>query len=660
VLLAQSKWTAATAAFERAIAVNPELAEAHCNLGDAFHGQGQMQQAERHYMRALAIRPAFAEAHNKLGVVLVGRGAFTEAGQHFQTALRLQPRLTDAYTNLAALLLMGSKSSEALAVLRQALSISDAVTVKRQLAQCIRLLTDLPDNEDFRTLVFRAISEQWARPNDMVATAVRLLKRDSVIGAGVSRALQTPRLPARELLPPAGWETIAENQLLHALMETAIVSDIEFERFLTVMRSALVPRASISIASVPEKAHMLNLRCALAQQCFINEYVFASTDDEISAVALLRDQIISAMAAGTPIAPTDLVAVASFHPLHSLPGAARLLDRTWPQNVDKVLTQQVREPEEEAMLGASVSSVTAIRDSVSLAVQDQYEQNPYPRWVKSRPGDYYSLRIDQHLRNTFPAAVFQSTHKEHLDILVAGCGTGQYAIESATRFSSSHVLAIDLSRASLAYAIRKAREAGVGNIEFRQADILELGSLGQTFDIIDASGVLHHLNDPLAGWRLLLSLMRPGGYMEVGLYSEIARAEVVEARAFIQERGYDATPPGIRSAREAIARDERAAFKRVRNRGDFFSMSSCRDLLFHVQEHRFTIPQISAFLAESGLNFIGFEVDAATVGRYRARFPADPAMTELKSWEAFEIENPETFIRMYQFWVQKPLPVPGP
>ena len=42
---------------------------------------------------------------------------------------------------------------------------------------------------------------------------------------------------------------------------------------------------------------------------------------------------------------------------------------------------------------------------------------------------------------------------------------------------------------------------------------------------------------------------------------------------------------------------------------DFYSTSECRDLLFHVQEHRMTLPQIKAFLVAQELQFLGFEID---------------------------------------------------
>src|SRR5439155_11233681 len=131
------------------------------------------------------------------------------------------------------------------------------------------------------------------------------------------------------------------------------------------------------------------------------------------------------------------------------------------------------------------------------------------------------------------------------------------------------VLAVDLSRASLAYAMRKTRALGRTNIEYAQADILKLGSLEKSFDVIESSGVLHHLADPLAGWRVLLTLLRPGGFMAIGLYSEIARADIVATRAFIAGQGYRPTAEDIRRCRQDLL-DAGERFKNVTASGDFF------------------------------------------------------------------------------------------
>ena len=141
--------------------------------------------------------------------------------------------------------------------------------------------------------------------------------------------------------------------------------------------------------------------------------------------------------------------------------------------------------------------VKPIKDSVSLDVQTQYEENPYPRWVNTRLMrkpmtiseviSKLELRVANHT-NSFPKAP---------KILVAGCGTGQHSVVTASRFKNCHVTAIDLSLSSLSYAYRKTEELGLKNIEYMQADILDLGMLGQQFDIIESGGVLHHMADPV-------------------------------------------------------------------------------------------------------------------------------------------------------------------
>ena len=104
----------------------------------------------------------------------------------------------------------------------------------------------------------------------------------------------------------------------------------------------------------------------------------------------------------------------------------------------------------------------------------------------------------------------------------------------------------------MCYAKRKTPADLASRIDYAQADILKLGSIDRSFDVIDASGVLHHMADPLEGWRILLSLLRPGGLMHLGFYSEAGRSDVVAARAFIAERGFGSTPDDIRRCRQEL------------------------------------------------------------------------------------------------------------
>jgi len=142
--------------------------------------------------------------------------------------------------------------------------------------------------------------------------------------------------------------------------------------------------------------------------------------------------------------------------------------------------------------------------------------------------------------------------------------------------------------------------------------------------------------------------------MRLGLYSVRARRDVVAARQFIAERGYSSTPSDIRRARQDLI-ESRARFGRVTSSRDFYVTSECRDLLFHVQEHCYTLAQLRKMLGSLHLRFIGFLLEPHVLHAYRMRFPADRSLTDLDSWSAFEAEFPETFAGMYRFWVQKPV-----
>jgi len=320
----------------------------------------------------------------------------------------------------------------------------------------------------------------------------------------------------------------------------------------------------------------------------------------------------------------------------------------WPAALAGLVRQQLHEPAEEARDRSTIAALTPIADT-SAPVRRMYEENPYPRWtiitrdLLPKNGDAKRDGETCSSAERVPAE----------NILVAGCGTGSKAIRTALLFPNSKVLAVDMSLSSLAYARRKAREANVRNIEFAQADIMNLGVIGRRFDKIEVIGVLHHLQDPLAGWRILLSLLRPGGLMLVGLYSVSARKAINVARAFVSERGYRSTPEDIRVCRQALIADETLR-RELGSIHDFFTMSDCRDMLFHVMEHQFTIPQIKAFITEQHLSFLGFDIDPENLAAFQRQFPDPAALVDLDGWERFEVANPRAFIQTYLFYVQSP------
>lgn len=442
---------------------------------------------------------------------------------------------------------------------------------------------------------------------------------------------------------------LASDIFMRCALQSTVIRGVTLELFFTNLRAALL-RLAAADAAEPANVDddVAGLFCALAQQCFLNEYVYTQGEEETRLATRLRDLLLQKLSAGNRISPLLLAAVAAYFPLQSLQDAKSLLAAEWPPYVAELLRRLVREPLEEQEDRRAIAALTAIDDRTSLDVMAQYEENPYPRWTINPLSAYTGALKGQ----AESAQGGRSPAGEN--ILIAGCGTGEHAFDIAQKSPQARILAIDLSRASLAYARRKTRQEGLRNIEYAQADVLELGALGRTFDRIEAVGVLHHLADPKAGWRVLLSLLAPDGVMRIGLYSEAGRRPIVEARALIAARGYRATQQDIRAVRQDIIRaKDDPRWETLLTVGDFYSMSGCRDMLFHVMEHRFTIPEIAAFIARQGLVFLGFELDAKTIERFRQQHPAAEALLDLEAWDAFERANPRTFRNMYMFSVRK-------
>jgi SAM-dependent methyltransferase/tetratricopeptide (TPR) repeat protein len=659
---------------------------------EQYHRAGQMAEAERSYRSILAINPSHIEALQQIGRICLQAArphaaieafarvlarndriaecqydiasAFAAVGQladaavHDQRAISLKPNFIEAYHHLAQTFFHLGRVDEALGVLRRAIDVGGRAETKVLFVQFLRSQRSIPNLDDLRKLMVQAMTQPWTRPSEIAPIAASLIKHDPALRPYIVRVLRAwpTRLPAAELLGDSGVAVMSGHQLLSSLLTSAPITDADLERFLIALRFALLEVAAAN-SSRPVDDGVLRLGCALARQCFLNEYVFAHDDGELDRACRLRHAIAGDIKSDAAVDELGLAVVGTYFPLYSVMSTAGMHARSWPKPLANLLGQQVGEPEQERQLRASVAALTAIDDTVSLRVQRQYEENPYPRWSKAAP-PARTTSIGQYLRGKFPHA--QSLEFSAVnDILIAGCGTGQHAVETAQRFSSARLLAIDLSLSSLAYAQRQTHSLGLANTEYAQADILRLGSIARRFDLIEAIGVLHHLEDPFRGWRALLETLRPKGLMQIGLYSRFARTHVQAARSLIAENGYRAIPDDIRRFRREIMDREHPGFAdsailhRVTQAEDFFTMSECRDLLFHVQEHQLTLPQIAAFVDENALTFIGFDVNAATQALYRARFPADAEMKDVATWHLFERENPDTFVGMYQFWVQK-------
>ncbi len=657
-LTGQGRWRPALDAFEAAIGLRPQWVAALNGKGGALRRLGRHSEALDAYRRALALAPANAGLHNNLGNVLHELGRRGEAQRHFERATELDERLPEAHLNLGRLRQEMGDLPGARSACRRALALAPELAGARP-ALASMLRGYLPPSFDpaLAAELLRLMRAPGVDPQDLALAA-----------AGQVRARH--RLPpwgAREASgarPPVA--ALACDELLRELLARTLNVDPDLEATLVALRRTLLfDEMSEGKGSPEAEAETEGLGAALALQCFANQYLFEASEGEEARVETLAGGFAPPRSAALgPRGRWALLRIAMYRPLWRVE-AARGLGREalsgLGRDVARVIERTLVEPLEEQRLAAGLPSAGPVRDPVSRRVRAQYESDPYPRWlgIASTGPSPVAESLSRRFPHWKPARRLAAGSRA----LVLGCGTGYEPIDLALREPEIEVVAVDLSRASLAYATRMAATLGARNVRFLHGDLLDLGEVGGAFDLVSASGVLHHLRDPFTGWRAAASRLAEGGLMRVGLYSATARRSIAGARELIARRGVPATPAALRDFRRALLRGELGPeLADISRSPDFYSLSGLRDLLFHVEEHHFDLPGIASALARLGLRFIGFEHERPeTAPAYARMFPGDASRTSLASWAAFEASHPGTFAAMYQFWCEKaPAPAGSP
>lgn len=455
---------------------------------------------------------------------------------------------------------------------------------------------------------------------------------------------------ARWLLSEEGRGALAK-EITHDRLRGEINMDIESELFWTAVRRELLLGGHNPV----ERPELWEILVSLASQCMNNDYVWYLSDEEREA---LDRRLNPAGYTSSPPLWGEIAVLAMYERIERLlPAvAAGTEDIRWPKDVPgswiSAVETHLSDYRQESLHRASIPRFGAIDRAASALVAGTYEDYPYPKWVNWEMPE--RGRREPWLSRFFEAGELEFLERP-FEMLVVGCGTGAKAISYAIGYGPhARILAVDLSRASLAYAKRMARKYGVDNIEFLQMDLLDLPQLGRTFDMVECTGVLHHMESPLEGGKALAEVLREGGVAHLSLYSELARREIVRLRKRHEDRIGSVTDDDVRRFRRRLILDDPLSIdERLSLRWDFFDMNRCRDLLFHPREHRFTLPEVGRLLEELGLEFRGLQKPESVHSRYWTRFPPERDRRSIARWHAFETEYPDAFGSLYEIWARK-------
>lgn len=187
-------------------------------------------------------------------------------------------------------------------------------------------------------------------------------------------------------------------------------------------------------------------------------------------------------------------------------------------------------PSEEGILAAFLPHEASAGD-VTETMRAFYEDAPFPNYDGL---ETVGSLIEKSVARGFPEMLNRSI-PPHASVLEVGCGTGQ--LGNFLSIANRKVLSVDLCWNSLRLAQQFKEKHRLRSVTFAQMNLFRMPLRANAFDVVICLGVLHHTSDPRGGFRRLVSLVKPGGHVLVGLYNRYGRLKTRLRRSLFSVLG---------------------------------------------------------------------------------------------------------------------------
>ena len=243
-------------------------------------------------------------------------------------------------------------------------------------------------------------------------------------------------------------------------------------------------------------------------------------------------------------------------------------------------------------------------------VNDDAVRAQYERWVYPQPIDdlgkspYWDFGDPDFLGRAYWP---QRRPREDLRILVAGCGAN-----AAARYAFHHpkaaVVGIDISEASLAHERMLKAKHRLDNLSLHHRRVEEAQELGETFDFIDSSGVLHHLADPAAGLKALAGVLASDGVVYLMLYGKYGRAGIYMAQDLYRLLGLGQSPEDVATVKASLAAfpHDHPLRRSLAGTNDLAFDAGVVDTFLHPRDRAYAVEDCYELLDAAGLALQGW------------------------------------------------------
>ena len=516
--------------FIKATQINPDNPSINNNLGSIYLDLGQYQKAISFFEKAIKLKPNYSDAHFNLGIIFANVNNYEKAIYCFEKAIQIQPNDIKYYNILGKILRESGEYKKAISCYEKAINIDkNNIFIINGLFEIFRSIhlsnLNLENSKKIKNLIIFLFKKNIINHNEIFQNAKLLIffhENQNTVEELIKSKIS--------LLQNKIVQKLIKDDLFLLILQKSFIRDNFLEKLLTEIRKEML--FCLENSNKNNLIENINFIISLAEQSFLNEYVFFQSEKEINLIRNLENKIMN----NKNINELELAILGCYIPICRSKIKKKELYNYKSINIlfNDMIEMQLLEPLKEKELKKSIKTIKTISDVVSKKVRDQYEENPYPRWRYANQSSKSNFLL--HINNDIKPNNIRIQNKfSNPNILIAGCGTGKQLVKACC-YDNSNVVGVDLSSTSLAYAKRKINEIGLKNIEFFQGDILHLNNLNRKFDVIECSGVLHHMKEPIKGLKILLDLLEPHGFLHLGLYSKISRKHITHVRELIKKK----------------------------------------------------------------------------------------------------------------------------
>jgi SAM-dependent methyltransferase len=228
-------------------------------------------------------------------------------------------------------------------------------------------------------------------------------------------------------------------------------------------------------------------------------------------------------------------------------------------------------------------------EHILRAVNRFYEENPFPGFDLSK----YKTKDDLVRQASWWAHKLDAEIPFEAEVVDVGCGTGQLACFLGLK--GRRVVGVDYSQQSLAHAESLRDKFHLTTVRFQRENVLDLSLPDESFDYVFCNGVLHHTSDPYGGFRHLVRITRPGGFLVVGLYNTYGRLMLhVRRRVVRLQMRFDSTAKD-RALQKQLVKMEADSEKRRTWWADQYE---------HPHESTHTVDEVLGWFGKHGISYV--------------------------------------------------------